>query len=238
MTRLDPVTGEITATITLDLGVTDLAASDDAVWITHKDDGMVSRIDPATNAVVATIETGAGAHDLAIDDNGVWISNYQANTVSRIDPATNTVVATIEGVGSGVGITAGDGDIFVSTMSEGISRIDPATNEARAVVDLEGWIYGLAYGDGELWATNTDRRCRVPARRNSARSRRGMTPRRSLRLEVLVLEDELAGDERRALRVLDHDRPAPRGVDGTGDDLAAQLAPPSPPWRGRRRRRR
>ena len=156
VTRLDPVTGEITATITLDLGVTDLAASDDAVWITHKDDGMVSRIDPATNAVVATIETGAGAHDLAIDDNGVWISNYQANTVSRIDPATNTVVATIDGVGSGVGITAGDGDIFVSTMSEGISRIDPATNEARAVVDLEGWIYGLAYGDGELWATNTE----------------------------------------------------------------------------------
>ena len=88
MTRLDPVTGEITATITLDLGVTDLAASNDAVWITHKDEGMVSRIDPATNAVVATIETGAGAHDLAIDDNGVWISNYQANTVSRIDPAT------------------------------------------------------------------------------------------------------------------------------------------------------
>ena len=55
-----------------------------------------------------------------------------------------------------MGITAGDGDIFVSTMSEGISRIDPATNEARAVVDLEGWIYGLAYGDGEMWATNTE----------------------------------------------------------------------------------
>ena len=86
----------------------------------------------------------------------MWITNYQANTVSRIDPATNTVVATIEGVGSGVGITAGDGEIFASTRAGHISRIDPATNEARPVADLDGWLYGLAYGDGELWATNVD----------------------------------------------------------------------------------
>jgi outer membrane protein assembly factor BamB len=76
--------------------------------------------------------------------------------VSRIDPATNTVVATIDGVGSGVGITAGDGDIFVGTRDGDISRIDPASNEARPVIDLDGWPYGLAYGDGELWATNAN----------------------------------------------------------------------------------
>ena len=156
VTRLDPATGAITATISLDLDVADLEASDDAVWITHKDDGMVSRIDPATNTVVATIETGAGAHDLAIDEHGVWITNYRANTVSRIDPATNTVVATVEGVGSGVGITAGDGGIFVGTRDGDISRIDPATNAARPVADLDGWPYGLAYGNGELWAANAD----------------------------------------------------------------------------------
>ena len=155
VSRIDPVTGAVTS-ITVDLDVSDLLASDDAVWTTHKHEGMVSRIDPATNAVVATIETGAGAHDLAIDEHGVWITNYKANTVSRIDPATNTVVATIEGVGSGVGITVGDGDIFASTSAGDIFRIDPDTNEARPVVDLDGWLYGLAYGDGELWATDAN----------------------------------------------------------------------------------
>lgn len=155
VSRLDPMSGAIT-TIVLDFGVTDLEASDDAVWVTHKERGMVSRIDPSTNAVVATIETGAGAHDVAIDDTGVWITNYLENTVSRIDPATNTVVATIEGVGSGVGVTVGDGLIFASTREGGIASIDPATNDVRPVVDLDGWIYGLAYGDGELWATNVD----------------------------------------------------------------------------------
>lgn len=155
VSRLDPVTGA-TTTIVVDLGVDDLEATDGAVWVTHKDEGMVSRIDTATNTVIATIETGAGAHDLAINDNGVWITNYQANTVSRIDPETNTVVATIEGVGSGVGITTGDGDVFASTRAGVISRIDPTTNEARRVADLHGWVYGLAYGDDELWATSVD----------------------------------------------------------------------------------
>ena len=156
VTRIDPVSGAIAATIALDSGVTDLEASDDAVWTTHKEDGSVTRIDPATNAVVANIETGPGAHDLVIDDSGVWITNYQANTVSRIDPLTNTVVTTITGVGSGVGISAGDGDIFVGNRAGDISRIDPDTNEARLVISLDGWPYGLAYGEGELWATNAD----------------------------------------------------------------------------------
>src|SRR5437660_11651220 len=44
-----------------------------------------------------------------------------------------------------------------------------------------------------------------------------------LRLEVLVLGDELAGDEGRPLRVLDHRHPRPRGIERAGDDLAAEL---------------
>lgn len=157
VSRLDPTTGATTATVVVDLGVTDLQASDDALWVTHKDAGSVSRIDPATNAVVATIDTGRGAHDIAIDEHGVWITNYLANTVSRIDPATNTVVATIDGVGSGVAIAAGEGAIFVSSRDGAVSRIDPATNEVWPIVQLDGWVYGLAYGNGELWATNVDR---------------------------------------------------------------------------------
>src|SRR5262245_48160736 len=45
----------------------------------------------------------------------------------------------------------------------------------------------------------------------------------TLRLEVLVLGDELAGDEGRPLRIFDHGDPRPWGVEGRGDDLAAEL---------------
>jgi YVTN family beta-propeller protein len=93
-----------------------------------------------------------GAHD-----GVVWVANYQANTVSRVDPRTNEVVATIDDVGSGVGIAAGDGGIFVSDQHHGVSRIDPATNAVTLVLAVPEWTYGLAYGDDELWVTSVER---------------------------------------------------------------------------------
>lgn len=47
--------------------VTDLYASDDAVWVTSKEQGRVFCVDPEKKAVVASIPTGLGAHDLAVD---------------------------------------------------------------------------------------------------------------------------------------------------------------------------
>jgi len=153
--RFDAESGALLATIPVTSGViTDLAATDTAVWLTSKDYGGLFRVDPATNTVVTWFETGSGAHGIVIAESGVWVTNYAENTVSRIDPATNAVVATVEDVGSGVGIVAADGAIWVSTQSQGISRIDPATNRATSVAELPGWSYGIAYHEGALWVSN------------------------------------------------------------------------------------
>lgn len=153
ITRVDPRTGA-TKSIATEAAVTDLFATDDAVWASAKAEGLVLRLDPRSNSVVASIPTGSGAHDIAVDDNGVWVTNYKANSVSRIDPSTNTVAATIEGIGSGVGICACDGGIMVSTQGQGVSRIDPKTNHVTPVVSLNEWNYGIACGDGELWVSS------------------------------------------------------------------------------------
>lgn len=157
LVRIDPVTGTPLASIPIDPEeLTDVAASDQGVWVTSKPFGGVYRVDPSTNTVVASIKTGRGAHGLVIAESGVWVTNYQAGTVSRIDPATNTVVATIEDVGSEVGIVAADGAIWVSSRGLGVSRIDPATNAATLVADLAGWNYGLAHDADALWVTSVD----------------------------------------------------------------------------------
>ena len=153
ITRVNPRTGA-TKSIATEAAVTDLFATDDAVWASSKAEGRVLRLDPRSNSVVASIPTGPGAHDIAADDNGVWVTNYKANTVSRIDPTTNTVVATIDGIGSGVGICACDGAIMVSTQGQGVSRIDPKTNHVTLVVSLNEWNYGIACGDRELWVSS------------------------------------------------------------------------------------
>jgi YVTN family beta-propeller protein len=155
--RVDSTTGTPVASITVaPAEITEVAATDDAVWVTSKSVGGVYRIDPSTNAVITSIETGRGAHGVVIDPSGVWVTNYEESTVSRIDPVTNTVVATVEDVGSGVGIVAADGAIWVSTQGRGISRIDPATNGATLVAELPGWNYGIAYDEGALWVTDVD----------------------------------------------------------------------------------
>jgi hypothetical protein len=157
LVRVDPTTGTPVASIPVaPAGVTEVAATDDAVWVTSKTAGAVYRIDPSSNAVVASITTGRGAHGVVIDRSGVWVTNYEEPTVSRIDPVTNTVVATVEDVGSGVGIVAADGAIWVSTRWRGISRIDPATNVATLVAELPEWNYGIAYDEGALWVTDVD----------------------------------------------------------------------------------
>jgi YVTN family beta-propeller protein len=154
VTRLDPETGERIATVRVDGQVTDLLATNNAVWVTDKEAGTVIRIDASSNDVVASVATGAGAHDLAVDRSGIWVTSYQDNTVSHIDPATNTVVATVEGVGSGVGITAADGAIWTSRQEDGIYRIDPNTHQAQRVAALNEWNYGIVVIDGELWVTS------------------------------------------------------------------------------------
>ena len=58
VTRIDPDTGDIVATIPIVGGMTDLAADDTGVWVTDKGAGLVRRIAPATNVVVAEIATG------------------------------------------------------------------------------------------------------------------------------------------------------------------------------------
>jgi len=154
--RIDPASGRIVATVPVEGGVSDLYAADDAVWVTQKDLGNLVRIDPTTNLVVATLHTGAGAHAIAVDEHGVWVANYRAGTVSRIDPSTNTVVATIDHVGSGVGITSGNGSIYASQRGIGIFRIDPATNEATLIASTHDWNYGLSYVNGVLWISGVD----------------------------------------------------------------------------------
>jgi streptogramin lyase len=58
---------------------------------------------------------------------------------------------------TGVGITAGDGAIWVSKRGQGIYRIDPETNIAALVVELSEWNYGIAFAAGELWISSVDR---------------------------------------------------------------------------------
>jgi hypothetical protein len=133
----------------------DLLIAFDSAWVACKE-GKVVRVD-LTGGDVTPVTTGSGAHTFATADDAVWVTNYQAGSVSRIDPGTNEVT-TIAGVGSGVGITVGDGYVWAAARS-GIAKIDPATASIVGTVPLgPGDYYDLVWDDGIIWASTRGNR--------------------------------------------------------------------------------
>jgi DNA-binding beta-propeller fold protein YncE len=136
LSRIDPATNRIVATISVKSNSFAAVFGFGSVWITNTgapksgEPGSVQRIDPATNKVLATIAVGPVPRFLAAGEGGVWTLNQGDGTVSRIDPASNTAVATIaaEVPGGGGDIAAGAGRVWVRASRVLLSAIDPATN--------------------------------------------------------------------------------------------------------------
>ena len=149
LTRVDPATNRIVATIPVAARSYAAVFGFDAVWITSTTTpGQVQRIDPATNRVVATIGVGPMPRFLAAGAGGVWTLNQGDGTVSRIDPRSNTLAATVATnvPGPGGDIAAGGNRVWVRATKILLSEIDPETNK---VVRR----YGPPAGSGAVRAT-------------------------------------------------------------------------------------
>jgi YVTN family beta-propeller protein len=75
LTRLDPATGDVEATIPLAAAPNGVAAGAGAVWVTMP--RAVQRVDPRTNRVVATIRLPVVADGVAVVDGDVWITVHE-----------------------------------------------------------------------------------------------------------------------------------------------------------------
>jgi Tol biopolymer transport system component/streptogramin lyase len=108
VTRIDPVTSQVVATIELQLPFSvcencpgprqflpfDVAVGEGAVWVATGR-GVVARIDPGTNEVAAMIRVPAdSAGELAVGEGSVWVTENVLG-LYRVDPATNEIAAEI-----------------------------------------------------------------------------------------------------------------------------------------------
>ncbi len=84
--RIDSGTGRVEgAAISLGKEIHDLAASDDAVWVSAAD-GTVTRLDPATGEIVGSPLSPARAPlSLAVNGGVVWVGSVADRTLTRIE---------------------------------------------------------------------------------------------------------------------------------------------------------
>lgn len=152
--RVDPDTGAVASTITPKAricdDVKDLTIAFDAMWAACKH-GEVHRVELGSGELTQIV-TRAGSHTFHVSEEAVWVTNYQSNSTSRIDPSTNAVV-TIPSVGGGIGITEGDGLVWVATNSEFVGLDADGDIKRRLAVAHEHFWYDLIWTEQGIWGS-------------------------------------------------------------------------------------
>lgn len=159
ISRVDPKTLKITATITVDPDTWYLAFGYGSLWAASSTHNSLQRIDPATNTVVYKITTGNEPGFLAAGEGGVWVQEQGDGTVARVDPETGDVNGRVK-IGDKLKwgeITAGGGKIWLRTTEDQMFVvIDPETLEIKARIGDQIGSGALRYTDEGLWTTEHD----------------------------------------------------------------------------------
>ena len=74
VSRIDPATNAVVATIQVGADPFAVAVGHGSVWVANRRGFTISRVDPGTNRVVASIPVGNRPQGIAAGDEGVWVS--------------------------------------------------------------------------------------------------------------------------------------------------------------------
>ncbi len=159
ISRIDPATNTVSATITVDPGTWYLAFGEGALWAVSSEGQSLQKIDPATNAVVARTALGKQPGFLAAGEGAVWVQEQGDGTVARIDPATGEVsgrVKVAETLKWG-DIDTGGGKVWLrTTEGQGFAVIDPQSMTVTARVGKAEGSGALRYTRNGVWTSAHD----------------------------------------------------------------------------------
>jgi len=153
VSRLDPATNAVTATLDIGTEILGLAVGAGAVWVTTGT-GTVARLDPVANAVTAAVDIDidvdfVDSADVAVGEGAIWVATG-TSTMARLDPATNAVTNIEVGTRT-VAVAVGAGAVWVLDGEDlTLSRLDPATYTVVGTVDISR-ADDIAVGEGAVW---------------------------------------------------------------------------------------
>ncbi len=155
LSRIDPRTNAVIASITIPSGSFCPLFADGFVWITSTEHSVLAKVDAATNKVVAEIPIGKNPRFLTTGAGSIWTLNQGDGTISRVDMATNHLVASIPAGISGAGgeIAFGFGSVWATLEKFPVTRIDARTNKIIRQWTGEGGD-SIRAGHGSIWLTN------------------------------------------------------------------------------------
>jgi YVTN family beta-propeller protein len=141
--------------------VSDIAVTQEALWVTNTVRGTVLKLDKGTRRPLAPpIRVGLEPLDIAAGAGAVWVANYRSGSVLRIDPASNQLTGPIKTGRGPFGIDVGLGAVWVTNQVERtVTRIDPRTNKVSGPSSTVGrGPRGVSAGEGAVWVANGEGR--------------------------------------------------------------------------------
>lgn len=125
ITRIDPATGKVVATIEVGFGIHGLAAGPDSVWAVDYHGQQVVRLSPQTNRIVGKpISVPFPPYAAAASATDAWVgvagisddADPKDDRIVRIDLRTNTIVDTIHVGGQTIAMVFAEGSLWVATV--------------------------------------------------------------------------------------------------------------------------
>jgi len=157
---VDPISRELEQAIPVGNSPTEVAASEEWVWVLNSNDGAgtISRIDPETQSRVSTFSVGGTPRNLLFAFGSLWVGTAEGQVI-RVEPGTDIEVEswTLRNAGEetafeldqGAGWLAAAPDAVWAGSLRTISRIDPVTSEMEP---RRSEFWGpMVYGFGSLW---------------------------------------------------------------------------------------
>jgi ABC-type branched-subunit amino acid transport system substrate-binding protein/DNA-binding beta-propeller fold protein YncE/predicted Ser/Thr protein kinase len=154
LSRIDPETGRLVATIDVGIAASTIAAGEEGVWFLSWENRSLMRLDPRTNRVTERIPLGSHfLSGIAVGGGSVWVTAQDEGLLWRVEPVPRPSTRTID-VGVGATYVAfGDGAAWTGNHLDGVvSRVDPRTNSVTARVRV-GAAQALGAGAGSAWVS-------------------------------------------------------------------------------------
>lgn len=156
LSKIDPESNEITATIDVGAFPTQIIPLEGALWVANATDGTVSRINPQKLSVAAQIDLAGSARGLAVGDGRLWAADDEG--VSPIDPATNELGEALPvGKADTTALAFADGSLWVATsIPQQVLRVDPSTGDIQATIKDTGQVLEFLVVGDQVWGTTFD----------------------------------------------------------------------------------
>jgi virginiamycin B lyase len=123
VSRIDPATNAVTATIRVGADPDNAVFCRGRLWVSSLHGPRLYVIDPAKSAVAARVRVGTGSVGLACS-RALWVANYDTGQVLKIDLARRRVLRRLNVGVQPREVELGAGAVWVSNQGSGtVSRI-------------------------------------------------------------------------------------------------------------------